>query len=242
MRELGGVFGNRSGRGCVRRVRRLRLREGVHQRVRTGDLGLVRARACWAQCCGLALPSRRRREVIGAVPSLGGARDRTSTKRHEEDIDETNSDQLQSCDRRRRRSMRSSFAACSLSSARVGPDNVRWTALVLEDGVTFMHTVEVEARRENPIPTLTSFKRYNEAVLERCEEQARRQPGTRESGLTEAQASQPEHTVTAALSGEPDAEKSSNPHCCHSTGSSAAHTSGPRNASTRDPARQPSRS
>ena len=54
--------------------------------------------------------------------------------------------------------------------ARVEPDNVRWTALVLEDGVTFIHTVEV-VHGENPIPALTSFKRYNEAVLERCEEQ-----------------------------------------------------------------------
>jgi hypothetical protein len=54
--------------------------------------------------------------------------------------------------------------------ARVKPDNVRWTALVLEDGVSFIHTVEIE-RGENPIPGLTSFKRYSEAVLERCAEQ-----------------------------------------------------------------------
>ena len=54
--------------------------------------------------------------------------------------------------------------------ARVKPDNVRWTALVLEDGVTFIHTVEVE-HGENPTPALDSFKRYSEAVLERCEQQ-----------------------------------------------------------------------
>lgn len=73
--------------------------------------------------------------------------------------------------------------------ARVKPDNVRWTAFVLEDGVTFIHTVEV-VHGENPIPALTSFKRYNEAVLERCEEQPAVSQA-REIGAYQGSGSQP---------------------------------------------------
>jgi hypothetical protein len=53
--------------------------------------------------------------------------------------------------------------------AQLAPDNLRYTALLLEDGTSFMHIVEVE-EGENPVPALTSFKRYTEAVLERCQE------------------------------------------------------------------------
>jgi hypothetical protein len=53
--------------------------------------------------------------------------------------------------------------------ARVRPENVRYTALVLDDGVSFTHIVEVRDG-VNPIPELASFKRYTEAVLERCQE------------------------------------------------------------------------
>jgi hypothetical protein len=54
--------------------------------------------------------------------------------------------------------------------AQAEPQNVRYTAFVLGDGVTFVHIVEIEDG-ENPIPQLGSFKRYTEAVLERCEDQ-----------------------------------------------------------------------
>jgi hypothetical protein len=54
--------------------------------------------------------------------------------------------------------------------ARAAPENVRYTAFVLEDGVSFVHIVDVEDG-DNPIPGLTAFKRYANAVLERCEEQ-----------------------------------------------------------------------
>jgi hypothetical protein len=54
--------------------------------------------------------------------------------------------------------------------AQVGPTNVSYTAFALEDGVSFVHVVEVD-ESDNPIPALTSFKRYTEAVLERCQEQ-----------------------------------------------------------------------
>lgn len=53
--------------------------------------------------------------------------------------------------------------------ARLRPENVCYRAVVLDDGLSFMHIVEVE-RGENPIPALASFKRYSEAVLERCQE------------------------------------------------------------------------
>jgi hypothetical protein len=48
------------------------------------------------------------------------------------------------------------------------PENVRYVALVLEDGVSFVHLVEVEDG-DNPIPELSSFKRYSESVVERSE-------------------------------------------------------------------------
>jgi hypothetical protein len=54
--------------------------------------------------------------------------------------------------------------------AQVEPANVRYTAYALDDGVSFLHIVEVEDG-ENPIPDLASFKRYSEAVLERCQQQ-----------------------------------------------------------------------
>jgi hypothetical protein len=54
--------------------------------------------------------------------------------------------------------------------AQVEPENVRYTAYALEDGVSFVHIVEVE-HGENPIPDLASFKRYTEGVLERCQQQ-----------------------------------------------------------------------
>jgi hypothetical protein len=54
--------------------------------------------------------------------------------------------------------------------AEVEPENVRYTAYALEDGVSFLHLVEVKDG-ENPIPDLASFKRYTEAVLERCQQQ-----------------------------------------------------------------------
>jgi hypothetical protein len=53
--------------------------------------------------------------------------------------------------------------------AQLQPENVRYTAFALEDGVSFIHVVEVEDG-DNPIPALPSFKRYTEAVLERCQE------------------------------------------------------------------------
>jgi hypothetical protein len=53
--------------------------------------------------------------------------------------------------------------------ADAAPENVRYTALVLEDGVSFVHLVEVEDG-ENPIPELAAFKAYSEAVRERCQE------------------------------------------------------------------------
>ena len=52
----------------------------------------------------------------------------------------------------------------------VGPANVSYTAFALEDGVSFLHVVEVD-EGDNPIPALASFKRYTEAVLDRCQEQ-----------------------------------------------------------------------
>jgi hypothetical protein len=53
--------------------------------------------------------------------------------------------------------------------AHVAPENMNYTALLLEDGVSFVHLVEVE-EGENPVPPLASFKRYAEAVRERCQE------------------------------------------------------------------------
>ena len=52
----------------------------------------------------------------------------------------------------------------------IEPANVSYTAFALEDGVSFVHVVEVD-EGDNPIPALTSFKRYTEAVLDRCQEQ-----------------------------------------------------------------------
>jgi hypothetical protein len=54
--------------------------------------------------------------------------------------------------------------------AQAEPANVRYRAFALDDGVSFLHVVEVE-EGDNPIPALPSFKRYSEAVLERCHEQ-----------------------------------------------------------------------
>jgi hypothetical protein len=48
------------------------------------------------------------------------------------------------------------------------PKGVRYSAFVLDDGVSFVHVVEHEG--DNPIPELAAFKRYSEAVRERCAE------------------------------------------------------------------------
>lgn len=48
------------------------------------------------------------------------------------------------------------------------PAGLRYRALVLDDGVTFVHTVEHPDVR-NPLPELAAFKRYVEGVLERCD-------------------------------------------------------------------------
>jgi hypothetical protein len=50
------------------------------------------------------------------------------------------------------------------------PAAFRYEVFVLDDGVSFVHIVEYEDGT-NPLPGMTSFKRYTAAVRERCEEQ-----------------------------------------------------------------------
>jgi hypothetical protein len=50
------------------------------------------------------------------------------------------------------------------------PEGLRYSAFVLDDGVSFVHIVEHEDGA-NPLPEMQSFKRYTATVRERCEEQ-----------------------------------------------------------------------
>jgi hypothetical protein len=52
--------------------------------------------------------------------------------------------------------------------AHVAPDNVQYIVFALADGLSFVHVVEVEGGKNPPLG-LTSFKRYTESVLERCQ-------------------------------------------------------------------------
>ncbi len=51
------------------------------------------------------------------------------------------------------------------------PDGVRYTALRLDDGVSFIHIATIEALDgSNPILTLPAFTRFQEKLAQRCEE------------------------------------------------------------------------
>jgi len=51
------------------------------------------------------------------------------------------------------------------------PDGVRYTALRLDDGVSFIHIATIEALDgSNPILTLPAFARFQEKLAQRCEE------------------------------------------------------------------------
>jgi hypothetical protein len=57
------------------------------------------------------------------------------------------------------------------------PDGVAYTALRLDDGVSYLHIVEL-AGDQNPIPGLVSFAQFQEGIAERCAD------GPRPSGTT----------------------------------------------------------
>jgi hypothetical protein len=55
--------------------------------------------------------------------------------------------------------------------ADAAPDGVRYTALRLDDGVSFIHIATIEALDgPNPILTLPAFVRFQEKLAQRCEE------------------------------------------------------------------------
>jgi hypothetical protein len=47
------------------------------------------------------------------------------------------------------------------------PAGVAYTALRLDDGVSFVHIVELTGE-QNPIPGLESFQRFQDGIAERC--------------------------------------------------------------------------
>jgi hypothetical protein len=47
------------------------------------------------------------------------------------------------------------------------PTGVAYTALRLDDGVSYVHIVELDAE-QNPIPDLDSFARFQAGIADRC--------------------------------------------------------------------------
>ena len=52
---------------------------------------------------------------------------------------------------------------------RTQPDGLRYAALRLADGVTFIHIAEEPAEGQSPLGTLESFQRFRAGIAERCE-------------------------------------------------------------------------
>jgi hypothetical protein len=57
------------------------------------------------------------------------------------------------------------------------PPGLAYTALRLDDGVSYLHIVELDAE-QNPIPDLRSFERFQDGIADRCAD------GPRPSGAT----------------------------------------------------------
>ncbi len=51
-----------------------------------------------------------------------------------------------------------------------GPSGFRYATFQLEDGVTFAHVAFMEDGSEAPLPQLPAFRRFTEAIGERCDE------------------------------------------------------------------------
>jgi hypothetical protein len=49
------------------------------------------------------------------------------------------------------------------------PRGLRYATFKLEDGVTFVHVAHVDAT-ENPLTEIAAFRRFQEAIGERCDE------------------------------------------------------------------------
>jgi hypothetical protein len=47
------------------------------------------------------------------------------------------------------------------------PDGVRYTALRLDDGVSFVHVVELDGD-DNPLPGLAAFREFQAGIEDRC--------------------------------------------------------------------------
>jgi hypothetical protein len=53
--------------------------------------------------------------------------------------------------------------------ARVKPDGLHYATFRLEDGVSFAH-LAVTADASNPLPELEAFRRFQEGIVDRCDE------------------------------------------------------------------------
>jgi hypothetical protein len=47
------------------------------------------------------------------------------------------------------------------------PDGVRYTALRLDDGVSFVHVVQLDGD-DNPLPALAAFREFQAGIDDRC--------------------------------------------------------------------------
>jgi quinol monooxygenase YgiN len=50
------------------------------------------------------------------------------------------------------------------------PPGFRYATFRLDDGVTFVHVAFTEDGHDAPLPQLPAFKRFTEAIAERCDE------------------------------------------------------------------------
>jgi hypothetical protein len=53
---------------------------------------------------------------------------------------------------------------------RVAPDGLHYATFRLDDGVSFVHVAMTDGER-SPLPELEAFRRFQEGIDERCDEQ-----------------------------------------------------------------------
>lgn len=54
--------------------------------------------------------------------------------------------------------------------ARSAPTGLRYSTLLLDDGVTFVHIADQDAGGPSPLTGLPAFQEFQEAVADRCDE------------------------------------------------------------------------